>query len=235
MKRQMIAAACLLLAAAPLLAQDLAEREIVVTGLRAEQDDYSSEMPAVGLRRTADFLVMEVAIRGDTRDETARRREIHDMLERAVRLAPQHGVELAFGDYILTPLTLENIDDLSVGRDNRPDSERIDFLVKAPLTGRESGKAAEARIGRYVEAVPEVGRAQMDEIGDATLSIVGPDRYRQEVARLVARDAAALAATVGEGYAVEVEGLNMPVQWARSGPSEVMLYIPYKLTIVPKP
>lgn len=235
MKRQMITAACLLLAADPLFGQDLAEREIVVTGLRIEQDDYSSEMPVVGLRRTADFLVVQVAIRGDTRDETARRREIHDMLERAVRLAPQHGVELAYGYYILTPLTLENIDDLSVGRDNRPDSERVDFLVKAPLTGGESGKMAEERISRYVEAVPEVGRAQMDEIGDSTLSIVGPDQYRQEIASLVAKDAAALAATMGEGYGVEVEGLNMPVQWARSGPSEVMLYIPYKLTIVPKP
>ena len=44
-----------------------------------------------------------------------------------------------------------------------------------------------------------------------------------------------MAARMGEGYAVKVEGLNMPVQWARSGASEVMLYIPYKLVVVPKP
>jgi hypothetical protein len=234
MKSQLIATSLMLLAAAPVAGQDLEEREIIVTASRIEQDDYSSEMPAVGLRRTADFLVMEVVIRGDTRDETPRRREIRQMLEQAVRLAPQHGVELAFGDYILTPLTMETIDELTVERDNRPDSERIDFLVKAPL-GSETGSAAEARISRYVEAVPEVGRAQMDKTGDPTLSIVGPDKYRQEVAQLVTRDAAAMAATTGDGYAVEIEGLNMPVQWARSGPSEVLLYIPYKLTIVPRP
>jgi hypothetical protein len=235
MKRQLIAVTAVALAAAPVAGQDLEEREIVVTASRIEQDDYSSEMPAVGLRRTADFLVMEVVIRGDTRDETPRRREIHQMLEQAVRLAPQHGVELAFGDYILTPLTMETIDELTVERDNRPDSERIDFLVKAPLGQGETGSAAEARISRYVEAVPEVGRAQMDKVGDPTLSIVGPDRYRQEVAQLVTRDAAAMAATMGDSYAVEIEGLNMPVQWARSGASEVMLYVPYRLVIVPRP
>ena len=157
------------------------------------------------------------------------------MLERAVRLAPQHGVELAFGDYILTPLTIANIEDLAVQSDNRPDSERVVFLVMAALAGKESGSAAQSRISRYIAAVPEVGRAQLDEWGDATLSVVGPDSYRTRIAAKIAEDANALATQMGEGYAVEVEGLNMPVQWARSGPSDVMLFIPYKLTIVPRP
>jgi len=57
-----------------------------------------------------------------------------------------------------------------------------------------------------------VGRAQMDESGDATLSVVGPDSYRGQIADKVADDARAMAARMGEGYAVKVEGLNMPVQ-----------------------
>ena len=235
MKRQMILAACWLCAAGPALGQDLESAEVVVTGMRVEQDEYSDEMPAVGLRQAADFLVQQVAIRGDTRDPAQRREEIRAMLERAVRLAPQHGVELAFGDYILTPLTIANIEDLAVQSDNRPDSERVVFLVKAALAGKESGSAAQSRISRYIAAVPEVGRAQLDEWGDATLSVVGPDSYRTRIAAKIAEDANALATQMGEGYAVEVEGLNMPVQWARSGPSDVMLFIPYKLTIVPRP
>ena len=51
-------------------------------------------MPAVGLRRQADFLVQQVVIRGDTRDPTQRRQEIRAMLDRAVRMAAEHGVEL---------------------------------------------------------------------------------------------------------------------------------------------
>lgn len=235
MKGQLTAAACLLLATVPAAGQDLNSAEIVVTGNRIEQDDYSGDMPAVGLRKSADYLVQQVTIRGDTRDEKQRREEIHAMLDRAVRLAADHGVELAYGDYIITPLTPANVDELSLNRDNRPDSERIDFLVKAPLAGKESAVAAQQRIGRYIDAVPEVGRAQMDEAGDATLSVVGPDSYRTQIAGEVAKDARALATQMGDGYAVEVEGLNMPVQWTRAGPSEVLLYIPYKLTIVPQP
>jgi hypothetical protein len=230
-----IFAAVALSLAAPTFAQDLQSQEIIVTGSRIEQDDYQRDMPAVGLRRTADFLVQEVIIRGDTRDPKQRAAEIRQMLERAVQLASKHGVQLAYGAYILTPLTPNNLDEIALSNDNRPDSQKIEFLVKAPLTAKESGAAAEKRIEEFVEAVPEVGRAQMDMAGDSSLSIVGPDQYRVQIADKVMEDARALSGKMGANYAVTIEGLNMPVLWTRAGPSEVMLYVPYKLVIVPKP
>lgn len=234
MKKSIVTAVALSLAT-PTFAQDLQSQEVVVTGSRIEQDDYQRDMPAVGLRRTADFLVQEVTIRGDTRDPKQRATEIRQMLQRAVQMASQHGVQLAYGDYVLTPLTASNLDEIALSSDSRPDSQKIEFLVKAPLAGKESGAAAEKRIEDYVEAVPEVGRAQMDMAGDSSLSIVGPDQYRVEIADKVMEDARALSAKMGAGYAVTIEGLNMPVLWTRAGPSEVMLYVPYKLVIVPKP
>jgi hypothetical protein len=227
-------AVALLGCASASLAQDLATQEIVVTGSRVEQDGYARDMPAVGLRRTADFLTQEVVISGDTRDPKQRAAEIRQMLDKAVRLAAQRGVQLAYGDYVLTPLTLANMDDLPLQNDNRPDSQKVSFLVKAPL-GTESGATAQKRIADYIEAVPEVGRAQMDESGDSSLSIVGPDQYRLQIADKVMEDGRALAAKMGPGYGVTVEGLNMPVLWTRAGPSEVLLYVPYKLVVVPKP
>jgi len=221
--------------AAPVAAQDLQSQEVVVTAQRMEQDDYERDMPAVGLRRAADFLVQQVVIRGDTRDQAQRRKEIRAMLSDAVRRAGPAGVELSYGDYILTPLTLANVDDVGLEGDTRPDSERVNFLVKAKLGGTQSGQAAEAQIKRFIEAVPEIGRAQMDEWGDSTLSIVGPDSYRPQIAEQIAADANAMAGRVGANYAAEIEGLNMPVQWVRSGPGEVLLYVPYKLTVVPRP
>jgi hypothetical protein len=230
-----ISAAVALGLATPAFAQDLQSQEIMVTGSRIEQDDYQRDMPAVGLRRTADFLVQEVIIRGDTRDPKQRAAEIRQMLERAVQLASKHGVQLAYGDYILTPLTPNNLDEIALSNDNRPDSQKIEFLVKAALAGRESGAAAEKRIEEFVEAVPEAGRAQMDMAGDSSLSIVGPDQYRMQIADKVMEDARALSGKMGAEYAVTIEGLNMPVLWTRAGPSEVMLYVPYKLVIVPRP
>lgn len=74
----------------------------------------------------------------------------------------------------------------------------------------------------------------MDEWGDSTLSVIGPDSFRTQIAASIAKDAQALAAQVGDNYGVEIEGLNMPVQWTQAGTSDVMLYIPYRLTIVPR-
>jgi hypothetical protein len=217
------------------LAQDLGTQEIVVSASRVEQDGYQRDMPAVGLRRAADYLVQEVVIRGDTRDEKLRAIEIRKMLLSTVQMAAKQGVQLAYGDYILTPLTVSNLDEIALVGDNRPDSSRVSFLIKAPLSATISGSQAQKKIDDFIESVPEVGRAQMDASGDAALSIVGPDQYRAQIAERVMEDARSLAARMGTDYAVTIDGLNMPVIWTQAGPSEVLLYIPYRLVIVPKP
>ncbi len=231
--RHFAVALALSAAAVPLAAQDLQQQEIVVTGSRIDQDDYSDRQPAVGLRRKADFLVQQVTIRGDTRDADQREQEIRAMLRRAIELAGRSGVELAQGDYILTRLTLETASEIELQNDRRPDSQQIIFLVKAPLAN-QTIEQAQGAIRQFIETVPETGRAQMDELGDATLSVVGPDSYRDQIIAAVAADAKRQAAVVGSDYAVELTGLNMPVQWARSGPGEVLLFIPYELGVRPR-
>lgn len=220
--------------AAPILAQDLSSREIiVVTGSRIEQNDYSDYQPAVGLTRKGDFLVQEVAIRGDTRDAEQRADEIRTMLRDAIRIADRGDIELATGDYILTRLTLENAEDVDLQRDRRLDAERINFLVKAPLKDRSVAEA-QAAIKAFIASVPEVGRAQMDDMGDPKLSVVGPDSYRDQIIAKVAEDARRQAKVLGDDYAVELTGLNMPVQWTPAGPGEVLLFIPYELKVIPR-
>ena len=232
--RSLLFAPLLALLAAPLLAQDLTSREIiVVTGSRIDQDDYSDYQPAVGLTRKGDFLVQEVAIRGDTRDADQRAEEIRTMLRDAIRIADRGDIELATGDYILTRLTPENADDVALQRDRRVDAERINFLVKAPLKNR-SVDEAQAAIKAFIESVPEVGRAQMESLGDPRLSIIGPDNYREAIIAAVAEDAKRQADVMGDDYAVELTGLNMPVQWAPAGIGEVKLYIPYELKVMPR-
>lgn len=231
--RHFAAALALSVIAAPLLAQDLQQQEIVVTGSRIDQEDYSDRQPAVGLRRKADFLVQQVTIRGDTRDADQREKEIRAMLRRAIEMAARSEVELAQGDYILTRLTIETASEIELQNDRRPDSQQIIFLVKAPLAS-QTIEQAQVAIRRFIETVPETGRAQMDEMGDATLSVVGPDSYRDQIIAAVAADAKRQAAVVGSDYAVELTGLNMPVQWSRSGPGEVLLFIPYELSVLPR-
>ncbi|MFC0204873.1 TonB-dependent receptor [Novosphingobium soli] len=219
---------------APAAAQDEGLSEVVVTAMRRDAEDYTADMPAVGLRRRADFAVAEVTVTGDSRDKAQRENEIYDMIRSAIAAAPRSGVQLAYGDRTLQPLTLANYRELLLMNDSRPDSQRVAFLVKVPLTGATDAQAAQAAITAFVKAVKPVGRALMNETGDLTLSVVAPDQYRGAVADAIAADAQAMAARLGPEYGVEIEGLNRPVEWARAGLSEVLLYVPYKLVLVPK-
>lgn len=219
---------------APAWGQDEGLGEVIVTAMRREADDYSADMPAVGLRRKADFAVVEVAVSGDTRDKAQREGEIYDMIRSAIAAAPKSGVQLAYGERTLQPLTLANYRELTLGGDGRPDSQRTTFLAKVALAGGMDAQGAQTAITAFVKSVKPVGRALMNETGDLTLSVVAPDQYRGAVAEAIAKDAREMAARVGPDYGVEIEGLSRPVEWARAGLSEVLLYMPYKLFVVPK-
>ena len=231
-----IKAFALLAIAAPASAQeDLGTQEIIVTGARRESDSYDARMPALGLRRAADFALQPVSVTGDTRDAALRQEEMYQTIRRAIELAPSHNVQLASGEVIVEPLTLTNYRDVTFATDNRPDSNRVRLLVKAALNGATDARAATARITGFLKAIKPVGRALVEANDDLTLSVVAPDQYRPDIARKIAEDAASMAAKFGPNYAVQVVGLNRPVEWSRASLTEVFLYIPYELTVVPKP
>lgn len=233
MKRHMLA---MLLLGLPLpaAAQDSGAGEIIVTAARREAEDFDDKVPLVGVRRTADFAVQAVVITGDTREAAKRRDEIFAMLRGAIALAGKGGaIELATGTMIVEPLTLENYRDLALRNDTRPDTDRVAFLVKTRLAGTDA-KAALDRIAAFIKAVPPVGRAEMRESGDLTLSVVRPDQYRGAIIDLVAADARATAARLGPDYAVDAKGLDGAVEWSRASLTEVFLYVPYGYAVVPK-
>jgi len=233
--RHQLALAFALLGAAPAPVQVIGSQEIVVTGLRREASDYDERIPAVGLRRVADFAVLEVVITGDTRNPDKRHDEIYQMIRGAIALAQkQGGIELATGEMIIEPLTLANYRNLTLKNDGRPDSDKTSFLIKTRLSGNVDAREALSRITAFVKAVPAVGRAELKPAGDLTLSVVAPDQYRGQIVDLVAADARATAIKLGPDYAVEAKGLDRPVEWSRASLTEVFLYVPYSYSVVPK-
>jgi hypothetical protein len=92
---------------------------------------------------------------------------------------------------------------------------------------------AQSRITAFIKAVPPVGRAQMETSNDLTFSVVAPDQYRPAIIEAVSADARRAAAAMGTDYAVQIEGLQAPVEWSRSGVTEVFLCMPYKLVTRP--
>lgn len=235
----------LLLAAltpAPASAQDPGMSEVVVTGSRIPSPNYDNDgqvvqirpsRPAIGLRRTADFAVMIVTIAGDTREAEPRRAEILNMVRSAIDLAGRSGVELGTGSLIVEPLTAANFRNLPMVNDGRPDTDRVTFLAKVRLDNATDATAAVERIERFVRAVPASGRAEMRKVGELGLSVVAPDQYRGQILDLIAADSRTAAGRFGTNYAVEVTGLDRPVEWMRASLTEVFLYVPYSVTVRP--
>lgn len=244
-----LAAAMLALVMPEAYAQDLNSGEVVVTGSRvrqsfvdsrsnsiiaADEDDDATALPAVGMRRRADFALIPVVVAGDTRERDQRREEILTMVRSALDLARRSGVELAVGDFFVVPLTADNYRTLAFVGDGRPDSERVTFFVKTRL-GASADEANQAitRLEQFIRAVPAAGRAEMRAAGRLTLSIVAPDQYRAQILDMIAADARAVAARFGPTQAVEAHGLDRPVEWRRAGVTEVFLYIPHRLVFRP--
>lgn len=216
--------------AAPALTQ-----EIIVTAQRRAPNSYdggyasgvvATQRPIINLKRTADYVVQTVRLTGDTREAGKRMEDLNATLRNAVGAAGKGGVELATGDYVVAPLTLNNYQNLTYAGDGRPDTSQTSFLVKVKLTAGMDLATAKAQIARFVGGVVTVGRSTLTVWGDPTLSVVNPDQYRGAIADLIAADAATMAAKFGPGYGVDVTGLDRPVEWARAGPTEVFLYLP---------
>lgn len=234
MKRICLTAALLVVAgAAPALGQasnaaDLGE--VVVTAQRISQPYYQQERPVVGLRRQADSAVQRIQISSDSRDEAERKREIQAVLSAALDRAGAAGVELVTGNFQLVPVTRAGAKDLPYTGAGRPDTSKVDLMVKARLDG--STQSAQQRIDAFVKGVPKNGRGLLEASGGLSLTIINPDQYRDAIVRQVADHANRYAAMFGPDYRVSVSGIDGQVAWSQVSGTEVFLYIPYRYSIV---
>ncbi|MEN3746966.1 TonB-dependent receptor [Sphingomonas sp. HF-S3] len=239
-----IVAASLLVGAAPAWAQDGSE-EIVVTGMRridrdSEDDVREKPVPVPAavqmLRRTADFAVQQVIVISDTVNEEEARKEVYAMTRGAIGLAGTSGVQLASGEVVVEALTPANYTNLDIGddEDDEDDGQAVKFLVKVPLAPGIDARTALSRIEKFLKAVPAVGRAQIKPYSELTLSVVNPEQYRTAIIDLIARDTSATSARFGQGYGVEVSGLDRPIQWKRASLTEVHLFLPSSSTVRPR-
>lgn len=224
------------LSAAPVSAQDTQVDEIVVTGSRAIEWD-PDDVPVVQLERRADNLVVAVRVVNDTRDAPGRRNEITQTLRAMARAAAARpDIDLSIeDDGTLVPLTEDMISTLTLGMDpGRSDTSVASLVVKTPIQADDTLDAASERVEAFVEGIDAVGRSLADVSGDWQLTVINPAQYRTPILAAIAADARTTSATFGEGYAVDVEGMSNRVTWCQSGPLELSLFIPYKMTVTPR-
>jgi len=205
---------------------------IIVTAQRSDGDYFDDEQTVIGLRRKADFAAQSVALTSDSRDEDTRKKEIYAMMENALARAASAGVELVYGDYELKTITRQNFRNLVIFDGRRPDTSEIRFYVQQSLT--DTTADTDQSISAYIHSVTAVGRALLEKRGSLTLTILGPDQYRDQIVQMIASESSKYASFFGLDYGVEVAGLNEQLRWTQVSSADVFLYIPYRFAIRPK-
>jgi hypothetical protein len=220
----------LLAIASPKIALSQLE-EIVVTGSRVDS------RPGVFLQRNADFLLLEVSVTNDTREEKSRENEIYKTLRDALTAAErQRDIEISVvtEDDLVYPLTPSNYR-IELHGGGRPDTSTATISVKTavPANGAD-GPALTSKLRKFVADLPVAGRTLLQPVGDVQISVVGPHQYRSEIVKLVTAEARQVTSDLGADYRVIVDGIDRPVQWFRLGVLELGLFVPYHYTVIPQ-
>jgi hypothetical protein len=207
--------------------------EIVVTGARTEE---GTAMPGTFLRKTGDYLLLQVNVTNDTREAQARKDEIYATLRTALAAANRDGsIELSVIDENDLVIALK-VDSATVGLRNgdRPDTSatRISVKTRIPQQGA-NGQALISKLKDFVSGIKATGRTRLDPDGSVDISIVAPHRYRSEIISLFAQDAKIITAALGEDYKIVATGIDRPVRWVRMGLLELALFVPYKFEVLP--
>ncbi len=203
--------------------------EIVVTA-QAQGGYYN--MPAVTLKKEADFLVQNIRLVNDSRSPERRKSEIFESIEKLIKRSQKMtGIALSYGDGFLTPVNL-NDDSLQIINDKkRIDTSYVDIFVKVALNENASPKAQISSMRKFITSASLMGRTEILPLGDIGLSIIGPEQYRYAILKKIAAENKGMVEALGERCKFSLSGLQNRVEWERSGLAELTLYIGYESEI----
>lgn len=235
-----VLALAMLTPTAAALAQDTSQvGEVVVTAERRQgpmQTVAIGGQPHVVAFRRADNLIVELKVECDTRDTSDRLSELNASLRNVIAAAAADGsISLGIQDEdagIIVPFKAEALAAL-LNAGARPDTTVATITVKTKILPTDTFDTATGRIDGFIGRIKMVGRSQASRTGEWQLTLVTPRQYRPEIIAAIAKDANEAAKAVGPGYGVVLTGLERPLQWSRSGPLELALFIPYTLTVQP--
>ena len=228
--RALLVVGCLLGVSCACLAQNV--EEVIVTASRGEGD---GGLPGTFLRKTGDFLLLQVNVRNDTREAPARKEEIYATLRNALASANRDGtIELSVVDEsdLVIPLKVDSATVVLLPGD-RPDTSVTRISVKTRIPAGANGQALISKLKDFTAGIKEVGRTKLETGGSVDISIVAPHRYRDEIVALYAADAKKVSGALGDDYKVVTSGIDHPVRWVRMGLLELALFVPYTYQVVP--
>jgi len=204
--------------------------EAIVLSPFTVSSDKASTKPPVVLKRRADFLLLEISLVNDTREEEKRRDEVYATLKGMVTGVPKNSkIELFTEEFTLTSSHYQiPISDVAEKRD----TSRVTLYAKVPLTDSDDVGTLSETLRMFVRSIRVEGRTEIFA-GDLGLSIRNPEKYRYEVIQAIAADIKKLREAFGDSFEITVKGLDGRLKWQRSSVSEVELFLPFSYEVFP--
>ena len=210
----------------PLLNYAQQLEEVIVTARKMSGDYY--DMPAVTIRKKADFLAQSIRLVNDSRAPDLRRKEIIQTIDNLIKASEKiRGIELSYGDGFLMPVKL-NDDSLQIIEDNkRIDTSYVYIFAKVALNEKQTPKQQIGELRSFISNAKLAGRTEIEVIDDVGLSIIGPEQYRYEILKRISEENEKIKKVVGGSCEIKILGLQGRVEWERSDIAELTLFIRY--------
>ncbi|HEU0307155.1 MAG TPA: hypothetical protein VFR30_09335, partial [Lysobacter sp.] len=84
---------------------------------------------------------------------------------------------------------------------------------------------------KFLREAARVGRTEVEVVGETALGMAKPERFRHELISAISQDTTQVMQSLGLQCSVELDGLNSRIEWQRVSAGELLLYIPYTMTI----
>lgn len=190
----------------------------------------AERIPPITIRKTADFLLLQVQVVNDTRDPEKRRAEIYDTVRGIIAAAAQvKSLEISTREMTLN---LQNFQVRLQENTSKADTSSVELLLRLPLTPADDVAAFTAQLRQFSSRVQVVGRSEVFP-GEIGISVKTPERFRYEVVGHIAEDVTKVRQLFGASFDVMVKGLDQRLQWRRVSVSELEIYLPYSYETLP--
>jgi len=221
---------CLLVLTLSLAVAAAAQEEVIMLSPFEVSTAKATEKPPIVIKKRADFLLLEISLVNDTREEERRRDEVYATLHTMVGGIPRDSkIELFTQEFTLSASHYQiPLVDVSQKRD----TSSVTLYAKVPLSGSDDVGTLAETLRAYVRGIKGEGRTEIFS-GDLGLSIRNPEKYRYEVIQAIAADVKKLRETFGDSFEVVVKGLDARLKWERASISEVELFLPFSYEVFP--
>ena len=214
------------------IAQDESEQleTITVVGSRISYRDLL-ETRAVSLTKPGDYLLQPITLYNDTRNEAARKEELYATIRKLIDRAGDR-YDIVHGENFVGELDAGNYRIELTKDPKRPDASLVSLSVRSEIGGDPKRGAQLIRdMRKFIDDAERVGRTEIETAGETALSMKKPERYRYDLVEAIAQDTNAIRTRMGGNCTVTLDGLNSRIEWERVSAAELLLYIPYTMSV----